>query len=79
MRKTSFARVTFGILLALASTSALAQQGPQPPGAPWYGPGPWWGDGYGWSLWWMCPLMFLLMLAVMAAVMLARTHMNRER
>jgi hypothetical protein len=76
MCNTSFARITLGILLALASTPALAQQ---PPRAPWYGPGPWWGDGYGWSFWWMCPLMFLLMLAVMGAVMFARTHMNRER
>jgi hypothetical protein len=76
MCNTALARVTLGILLALASTHAQAQQAP--PGAPWYGPGPWWGD-YGWSFWWMCPLMFLLMLAVMAAVMLARTHMKKER
>ena len=62
-------------IIALSAAQAVAQQTQQPQGLPWYGPGPWgWGDGYGWSFWWMCPMMMLIMLGVMAVVMLARRH-----
>jgi len=55
----------------LAPLSALAQQTPSPPEAPYYyGPGPWrmwggWGDGYGWSFGWLFP--FFMMLCVFFA------------
>jgi putative membrane protein len=62
-------------IIALSAAQAVAQQTQQPQGPGWYGPGPWgWGDGYGWSFWWMCPMMMLIMLGVMAVVMLARRH-----
>lgn len=45
--------------------AALAQQGPQPP---WDWPGPWqmWSGGF--AFWWICPLVFLLMVALCAGV-----------
>ncbi|HUI95266.1 MAG TPA: SHOCT domain-containing protein [Xanthobacteraceae bacterium] len=55
-------------LVALSAAQAAAQtQQPQGP----YGPGPWWGD-YGWSFWWMCPLMMLVMVGIMGVIMLMR-------
>jgi putative membrane protein len=59
-----------GVLVLLASQAA-AEQAQQPQG---YGPGPWYGDGYGygWPFWWMCPLMMLFMLGVIAVVILMR-------
>jgi putative membrane protein len=72
-RLSAFAVIS--AFLALSVAQAVAQQTQQPQGPPWYGPGPWrWGDGYGWSFWWMCPMMMLIMLGVMAVVMLARRH-----
>ena len=49
-------------ILALSVAQAVAQQTQPPQGPPWYGQGPWaWGDGYGWSFWWMCPMMMVVM------------------
>jgi uncharacterized membrane protein len=59
------------VILALVA-QAFAQQTKPPQSLPVYGT--WWAEGYGWSLWWMCPLMMLVMFAVMAVVMLAWRH-----
>ena len=65
--------VASGAVLLMQPMAVLAQQA-QPPAAPastpWYWPGPWlmWGDGSGWSFWWLCPLMMLVMMAVCAAM-----------
>ena len=58
-------------IAAISAAQAVAQQ--QPQGPPWSGPW-WWGDGYGWSFWWMCPVMMLVMFGVMGLVMLGRRH-----
>jgi putative membrane protein len=58
------------VALALFNAPALAQQ-TQPSATPSYGP---WYDGYGWQFWWICPLMMLLMFAVVAVFVFARRH-----
>jgi len=55
--------ITFVITLTHLLPAA-AQQAAQPAPPPSW-PGPWWqisGEGYGWSFWWICPLMMLLMM-----------------
>jgi putative membrane protein len=61
-------------IVVMQPLQALAQA--QPPTTPqtpqWYGPGPWmmWGDGYGWQYWWICPLVMIFMIAVLAVALL---------
>jgi hypothetical protein len=78
-KKKAFARVVLCAILALPAVQALAQSTQPPQAPPWYGPGPWWMDGYGWSFWWMCPVMMLVMLGVMAFMMLSRRHRGDSR
>jgi putative membrane protein len=59
-----------GAILGLLVAQAVAQPAPSPSSPQWYGP--WWADGTGWPFWWMCPLMMLVMLAVVAGIILAR-------
>jgi putative membrane protein len=59
-----------GAILWLLIAQAVAQQTPPPSPPQWYGP--WWADSYGWPFWWMCPVMMLVMLAVVAGIILAR-------
>ena len=66
-----------GSILWLPIAQAMAQQ-TQPPSPPqWYGP--WWAYGTGWPFWWMCPLMMLVMLAVVAGIILARRRSGDGR
>ena len=58
-----------GTILWLLIAQAVAQQ-TQPSPPPWYGP--WWAGSTGWPFWWMCPVMMLVMLAVVAGIILAR-------
>lgn len=51
------------LLMAIQPLGALAQQ--QAPLPEWY-----WGWGP-WQFWWICPLMMLVMLAVVATIFLA--------
>ena len=58
-------------LVAVCTGPALAEQ-TQPSGVPIYGP--WW-DGYGWQFWWICPLMMMLMMLVVAPIFIfGRRH-----
>jgi len=66
MRKWIGAMTSSGFVLAFA-TVAAAQQAPQDN---------WYGDryAYGWPLWWICPLMMLVMIGVIAVIILMRRH-----
>jgi putative membrane protein len=72
VRQRFSALLALCVIVMMLPPQALAQA--QPPTAPqplqWDGPGPWlmWGDGYGWRYWWICPLMMLFMIVVLAAI-----------
>jgi hypothetical protein len=58
-------RLSAILLLCLIAVSqslpAMAQQtAPQPP--QWAGPWSMWSDGVWWQFWWICPLIFMLMI-----------------
>jgi putative membrane protein len=76
MWHTRSASLVIGLLLlTLPPMPAAAEQTQQQPvPAPWNWPGPWFmsGDGYAWQFWWICPLMMLAVMAVVAVVVLAR-------
>jgi uncharacterized membrane protein len=65
-----------GAILWLPIAQAVAQPAQLPP-PQWYGPR--WADAYGWQFWWMCPLMMLVMLAVVAGIVLARRRSGDGR
>jgi putative membrane protein len=75
MLHRTFAFITVCFMAITPVAKAAAQQA-QPTPPQWYGPGPWhmWSDGYGWQFWWICPLMMLIVLGVVAAILLARRH-----
>jgi len=62
-----------GIIVLVEPLHAIVQQAPQPPSSQLpqgYSPGPWHGPWHGPELWWICPLMMLVMFLILGALFL---------
>jgi uncharacterized membrane protein len=57
------------VIALMQPLQAIAQQQTQPP--EWYWPGPW-------QFWWICPLMMLFMLAVIATIFFAARRSSAD-
>lgn len=67
MKRWIAGAIAAGLVVAAAAPAAAQQVQTTQEYWPWYG-------GSGWSFWWMCPLMMLVMIGMIAVIILSRRH-----